>query len=61
MNYGKILNQIGNELENPAVQHIGRLPARSNLIPSQKAGVYYKNKEESELLQSLNGIWRFKY
>lgn len=51
----------GGEVENQTVQQINRLPARSNLIPSQKSGVYYKNKEESEFLQSLNGNWRFLY
>jgi len=43
------------ELENPALTHINRLPARSNLIPAQKSGVYFKNKEDSSLLQLLSG------
>lgn len=49
------------ELENPGLQHKNRLDPRSNLIPAQKAGVYYKNKEESAYLQSLNGEYRFLY
>lgn len=66
MNYGRPLNQFvitedGGELENQKILHINRLPARSNIIPAQKSGVYYKNKEESVFLQSLNGCWRFIY
>ena len=49
------------ELENPALTHINRLPARSNLIPAQKSGVYFKNKEDSSLLQLLSGDFRFRY
>lgn len=50
-----------NELENPEILQINRLPPRSNLIPSDKRDVYYKNKEESVRLQSLNGDYRFAY
>lgn len=49
------------EIENPATLGIGRLAPRSNLIPAQKKGVYYKNKEESELIFSLNGTYKFSY
>lgn len=49
------------EIEDQTVTGINRLKARSNLIPAQKKDVYYKNKEESAFLQSLNGEWRFKY
>ena len=66
MNYTSTSQQLhaaenSSVLENQAIQQINRLPARSNLIPAQKAGVYYKNKEESVYLQSLNGYWRFLY
>lgn len=48
-------------IENESCLEINRLPARSNLIPALHEGVYYRNKEESELLQSLNGLWQFCY
>ena len=38
---------LPDELENPSVLQIGRLPARSNIIPAQKKAVFYRNKEES--------------
>ncbi len=50
-----------NELCNPKIQGINRLPARANLIPADKRGVYYKNKEDSPYLQSLNGDYSFAY
>lgn len=49
------------EIENPKIPSVGKLPARSVLIPSLKEGVYYRNKEESPLLQSLCGECRFRY
>lgn len=52
---------MGNELQNQNILHINRLVPRANLIPAKKRGVHFKNKEESELLQSLNGCWRFLY
>ena len=41
--------------------HINRLNARSVIIPADKEKVYYKNKEDSVFLQSLNGDWDFYY
>lgn len=49
------------ELRDPDIHGINRLEARANLIPSDKRGVYYKNKEESPYLQSLNGNYLFAY
>lgn len=49
------------ELENPKLQHINRLAPRSTVIPSLHKGVYYRNKEESELITSLNGNYSFYY
>lgn len=49
------------EIENHHCLHMNRLNARSVLIPAQKKGVYYKNKEQSNYLQSLNGEYKFKY
>ena len=52
---------LPDELENPSVLQIGRLPARSNIIPAQKKAVFYRNKEESAFLRPLNGLYRFYY
>ncbi len=69
MNYRSQALQVGGvplgdghaELENPKITGINRMEARSNLIPSDKRGVYYKNKEDSPMLQSLNGDYKFLY
>ena len=61
INLTQIAFKTQQELENPALTHINRLPPRSNLIPARKAGVYYKNKEESCLLQNLTGDYQFRY
>lgn len=61
MNEAFLVKTRNEELENPAVTNINRLSPRSNLIPAQKGGIYYKNKEESEFLQSLCGDYRFCY
>ena len=52
---------VPDELMNPAICEINRLEARSNLIPADKRNVFYKNKEESTNLQSLNGDFLFAY
>ncbi len=58
-----MISQISrsNDLENQHVLHINRLPARTTVVPAKRSGVYYKNKEDSDLLQSLNGDWQFNY
>ena len=48
-------------IQNQNILHENRLPARVNLVPAQKAGIYYRNKEESSMLQSLNGDYQFCY
>lgn len=53
--------KTNNELQNPLCLHINRLSPRANLIPAQKKNVYYRNKEESTFIQSLNGNYRFNY
>ena len=58
---GKPCGKTNPETENQKISGINRLDARSNLIPSQIRDVYYKNKEESVFLQSLNGDWFFNY
>ncbi len=51
----------GSEIENQHILEINRLPARTTVIPAKSSGVYYKNKEKSEMLESLNGDWNFSY
>ncbi len=48
-------------VENNHVLHINRLPPRTTVIPARKSGIYYRNKEESTLLISLNGDYKFRY
>ncbi len=48
-------------IEDQRVLHINRLAPRATVIPAKKKGVYYRNKEESELLRSLNGDYKFLY
>ena len=47
------------ELCDPSLLHIHRLPPRATVIPAQKSGIYYQNKEESDRIFSLNGDYRF--
>jgi len=48
-------------MENPAWIQEGCLPPRATLVPALHEGVYFKNKEESELIQLLNGDFAFCY
>ena len=48
-------------LQNPKLLQVNRLRPRANLIPAQKEGVYYRNKEDSLFIRPLNGTWRFLY
>ncbi len=48
-------------VENHHCLQINRLDARSVVIPAQRSGIFCKNKEQSNLLQSLNGDYKFKY
>ena len=48
-------------IEDQKLLHIGRLPARATIVPSQKRNVYYRTKEESSFVRSLNGDYRFLY
>ncbi len=50
-----------NRLFNPSLTHENRLPARATIVPAFHDKVYYKNKEESELILNLNGEYRFNY
>ena len=48
-------------LQNQNCFGINKLDPRANSIPADRKGVYYKNKEESALLFSLNGDYKFSY
>ncbi len=48
-------------IENHKLLHINRLPARATVVPSEKRNVYYRNKEESPFIRSLNGDYHFLY
>lgn len=50
-----------NRLYNPSCLGEYRLPARATVIPALRSGVYYRNKEESELIMDLNGEYKFRY
>ena len=39
------------ELENPQMLEINRLKARTTVVPSTKENVFYRNKEESDMIQ----------
>ena len=56
-----LLMNFDPNIENQNILHINRLPARATVIPSERRGVYYRNKFESAFIRSLNGDWRFKY
>ena len=56
-----IADEYENCLENINCLQINRMPARVNLIPAQKPGVLYENKDESNMLLSLNGDYKFRY
>ena len=47
------------ELRNPKVLHYNRLPARSTSVPSGEKGIFYRNKEKSDRIFSLNGDYFF--
>lgn len=56
--YSMSLN-MPDELQNPTILQINRLDARTTIVPAQKSGVYYRNKEESDYIFSLNGDYSF--
>jgi len=49
------------ELCDPEYQQDRCLPPRSSVIPALHKNVFFKNKEESECILSLNGAYRFSY
>jgi len=48
-------------LYNPEMVQENRLPARATVVPALHENVYYRNKEESELILNLNGEYKFNY
>ena len=50
-----------NRLFNPSFTHENRLPARASIVPALHSGVFFRNKEESELITNLNGDYKFCY
>lgn len=58
---GTMLKKTNPEIEDQTISSVNRLRARSNLVPAGKEGVYHKNKEQSDRIQSLCGDWKFLY
>ena len=50
---GKTINMDRNDerLRNPQFLHEGRLAPRATSVPALHEGVYFRNKEDSELIQ----------
>ena len=48
-------------LYDPEVTHENRLPPRATVVPALHKDVFYKNKEDSELILDLNGEYKFCY
>jgi len=48
-------------INDPKSLQEGCLRPRATVVPALHKNVYYRNKEESELIQSLNGDFRFAY
>lgn len=49
------------ELCNPGIPQQGALDPRVNIIPALKKDVYYRNKQEADMVLDLNGDYRFAY
>lgn len=49
------------ELCDPSLLQDGCLPPRATVVPALHRDVYFRNKEESEMLFSLNGTYRFSW
>lgn len=48
-------------IEDQNILHINRLLPRATIIPAQRSGIYYRNKEESSFIRSLCGDYKFLY
>lgn len=61
MKYKLDMHPYADRLYNPQFLQEGRLPARATVVPARESGIYFKNKEKSELIQLLNGDFSFSY
>lgn len=52
---------LQNCISDPSCLGIRKLPGRAPLIPARHSGVDYRHRWESELIQSLNGDYKFAY
>lgn len=48
-------------IQDQQLLHLNRLDPRTNLVPALERDVFYRDKESSPLVQSLNGDWQFSY
>ncbi|MBQ4353797.1 MAG: hypothetical protein IJC71_02775 [Clostridia bacterium] len=48
-------------ISTPQYVQDGCLPPRATVVPALHRGVFYQNHEQSELMMSLNGMYRFAY
>ena len=55
------IDYTSNKIENPNFLQEGNLKPRATIVPATKKKVYFKNKHESSLIQSLNGDYKFCY
>lgn len=53
--------ECNKKIVNPQFLHEGTLPPRATIVPALHENVYFKNKEDSELIQVLNGDFCFSY
>ena len=55
------LTMYNEKINNPDFLQKGCMRARATVVPSLHKDVYYRNKEESELICVLNGDFKFLY
>ncbi|MBQ1982606.1 MAG: hypothetical protein II229_05230, partial [Clostridia bacterium] len=49
------------QIQDPTLPWEGALAPRATMVPALHRDVFYRNRNESELLMSLNGDYRFSY
>ena len=55
------VSYINETLSNPEFLQEGCLQPRATVVPALQKGVYFKNKEESQLIQVIGGDYKFAY
>jgi len=55
------IDYVSNKIENPEFCQEGVLKPRSTVVPALKRDVFYKNHQTSDLIQILNGDFKFNY